>query len=236
MPPELVQLLILQEKDQHLRRLRAEHKKIPSEQEQIRQKLASDTTAVAAAKETTMQNEVAMKNLELQINTRKDTVTKLKVQQFETRKNDEFKALGNEVERYTLDITRLEDEELVLMEKGETLKSNLHAAQAALAATQKMVEAELARLGERETNLKNQFNTLLAERKTKTEGVDPDLLERYQRIFQNKGDSAIAELNGQVCSGCHMKVTAACAATAKADRILGTCSNCGRFLYIAHFD
>ena len=86
MLPEIEQLLILQDKDQHLRRLRAEIKKMPADAEAAKGRLASATAAVTAAKEEFNLNEVAIKNLELQIQTRRDTIVKLKTQQFETRK------------------------------------------------------------------------------------------------------------------------------------------------------
>src|SRR6478735_6686286 len=103
MLPEIEQLLILQDKDQHLRRLRAVIKKMPSDAEAAKGRLAGATTAVAAAKDEVNHNEVAIKNLEIQIQTRRDTIVKLKTQQFETRKNEEFTALAHEATRYEAD-------------------------------------------------------------------------------------------------------------------------------------
>ena len=123
MLPEIEQLLILQDKDQTLKRLNHDLKRFPQEQERVKQKLASDTEAVKQAKTKLQENEVAIKNLQLQIGTRKETITRLKIQQFETRKNDEYSALGNEVVRYGAEVTKLEDSEIELMEKAEELKS-----------------------------------------------------------------------------------------------------------------
>jgi predicted nucleic acid-binding Zn-ribbon protein len=231
MLPELEQLLILQEKDQHIRRLKLDLKRLPADQERAKGKLASDTDAVRVAKERVMQNEVAMKSLELQIQTRKDTIAKLKVQQYETRKNDEFAALGNEVVRYGNEVTKLEDDEIALMEKAEILKAELAAAQQALAATQKLVDEELTQIAERQkhvTTQLNEFNTVRADLAAK---VEPDLLEKFDRIFNHRGDAAVVELNGSVCRGCNMKVTPACTAAAKVEKSLVTCSNCGRLVY-----
>lgn len=231
MLPELEQLLVLQDKDQHIRRLKLDLKRLPADQERAKGKLASDTEAVRLAKERVMQNEVAMKNLELQIQTRKDTITKLKVQQYETRKNDEFAALGNEVVRYGNEVTKLEDEEIALMEKAETLKAELAEAQKALAATQSLVDEEMSKIAERQKQVTGQlaeFNQIRAGLAAK---VDPDLLEKFDRIFNHRGDAAVVELNGTVCRGCNMKVTPACVGAAKAEKSLVTCSNCGRLVY-----
>jgi uncharacterized protein len=233
MLPELEQLLILQEKDQHLRRLKLDMKRLPADQERAQEKLATDTGAVRAAKERVQQNEVAIKNLELQIQTRKDTIAKLRVQQYETRKNDEFAALGHEVERYGREVAKLEDDELALMEKAETLKAELAELQTALGATQARVDEELAKIAERQTHVAAQLEEFARIRKDLAEKVESDLLERYERIFQHRGDAAIVELQAGICRGCYMKVTPACVAGAKGEKSLVTCPNCGRLVYFA---
>ena len=117
-------LIVIQERDQKIRDLNTELQRLPAEEEQARARLAGDTAAVEAAKKAIQENEVAMKNFELDIETRKDTIAKLKTQQFETRKNEEFTALGDEITRYGDEVTALEDSELELMELGETLSAN----------------------------------------------------------------------------------------------------------------
>ena len=231
MLPELKQLLILQEKDQHIRRLKLDLKRLPEDQDRANARLASDTEAVRAAKERLMQNEVAIKSLELQIQTRKDTIARLKVQQYETRKNEEFAALAHEVVRYGNEVTKLEDDELVLMEKAETLKSALTEAQQALAATQARVNEELGKIAERKVHVSGQLADFNTVRAGLAEKLDPDLLEKFDRIFTHRGDAAVVELNHTICRGCNMKVTPSCVASAKAEKTLVTCSNCGRLVY-----
>ncbi len=233
MPPELEQLLVLQDKDQHIRKLKLDLRRMPADKERALNKLAGETEAVRAAKEAVQLNEVAMKNLELQIKTRQDTITKLKVQQYETRKNEEFKALGHETERYGKEVTKLEDDELVLMEKAELLKAEHAAKGRTLAATQAVVDEELALIASRQTHVMAQLAEFEGIRAGLAGKVDEDLLATYDRIFQNRGDSAVAELNGQVCRGCNMKVTPATVQAAKVDKTLVSCPNCGRFVYYA---
>ena len=109
---EIQSLLILQDRDQRLRSLDEDLKLIPINKERAKERLANDLSAVEAAKKAIQENEIAIKNLELDIGTRKDTLTKLKVQQYETKKNEEFTALANEIDRYNKDVDDLETQEL----------------------------------------------------------------------------------------------------------------------------
>ncbi len=235
MLPELEQLLIVQDKDQHLRRLRADLKKMPADAEAAKARLAAATAATAAAKDLVMHNEVAIRNLELQIQTRRDTIVKLKTQQFETRKNEEFTALAHEVTRYETDVAKLEDDEMALMESGEALKASQKEAQEHSAATEALVKEELGKIKERYINLTAQVKEFEGIRAGLAAKVDEELMARYDRILAGKGE-VIAELNGHVCTGCHMKVTTATFNDARAEKIITTCPNCGRMVYMAHWD
>lgn len=235
MLPEIEQLLILQDKDQHLRRLRTEIKKMPADADAAKGRLAAAAAAVTAAKEEFNLNEVAIKNLEIQIQTRRDTIVKLKTQQFETRKQDEFSALAHEATRYEKDVAALEDEEMALMEKGEGLKAALKEAQEHHTTTEGYVKEELGKIKERYLNVQGQIKEFEGLRAGLAAKVEETLLERYDRLLAGKGE-VIAELNGHVCTGCHMKVTAATFNDARAEKTITHCPNCGRMVYIAHWD
>lgn len=233
MLPELEQLLIIQDKDQTLKRLNLELKRLPLEQERVKQKLASDTERVKSAKSKMQENEVAIKNLQLQIGTRRESIARLKVQQFETRKNDEYSALGNEIVRYQGDVTKLEDSEIELMEKAEELKAAIDEAQQSLAETQESVDRELKQLTERITNVSSQIKEFQGLRDALSTKVEETLMETYDRIWKHRGDAVVVPIEGSVCGGCHMKVAPSVLIGIKNEKTLVNCSNCGRLVYLA---
>jgi len=225
-------LLILQDRDQKIQALNKDLEKIPKQEAQANAKLSGDKAAVQKCKDEIKANEVEMKGLELDIQTRQNTIARLKNQQFETRKNEEYQALGHEVERYGREISNLEDQELELMEKGDGLKANLKEAEATLAKSQEVVDQELARLGERRKNEEERIEELKKDREGIQKRVDPSLLSVYERLFKNKGDSAVVALEGGQCKGCHMRVTSATALKVKAEQEVTNCENCGRILFL----
>lgn len=227
----IAKLLIIQDRDLKIRAIDKELDHLPVEEDDARDKLAGDRRRVEAAKLAMQENEVAMKNLELDIQTRRDSIAKLKIQQYETRKNDEFRAMGGEIERYGKEVSELEDRELVLMEKGEQLKQSLADAQLKLEASQRLVDEELADIATRRDNLTAEKAELQSNRQESEKDVDADVLDIYNRLFKSKGGLVVVPLvNGQ-CKGCHMKVVKSTVVAVKAGREVTHCESCGRILY-----
>jgi predicted nucleic acid-binding Zn-ribbon protein len=175
---------------------------------------------------------LAIKNIEMDIGTRRTSIKRIQDQQFETRKNDEFQALGHEVERYQKEINGMEDKELEQMEKLEAAKAVQSDAQAKLAATQARVDEELVMLAERATGLQKRLGDLKVERAGLIGGVPEETLEMYDRIFKKKGDSAVSPLQGDMCGGCHMKVVIGTLQSLKQAEGITQCESCGRILYL----
>jgi predicted nucleic acid-binding Zn-ribbon protein len=231
MLPELEQLLVIQDRDQKIRSLGIDLKRLPHEEENAKLRLIGDQASKDKIKQTIKENEVAIKSLELDIETRRDTIAKLKIQQYETRKNDEFQALNHEIDRYKTDISNLEDNALELMEVSEQLTSELSQAKETLNNTQQIVDKELALINERRTHCTSLLNETNADRITIASAIDPDLLNEFERIFLSKKGDAISELEHRICTGCHMKVTPATASAVRASKQIAHCDQCGRMLY-----
>ena len=231
MLPEVEKLVIIQDRDLKIAAIRKELDQMPLEEDDAREKLASDQRAVEAAKLAAQENEVAMKNLELDIQTRQDSIAKLKVQQFETRKNDEFQAMSQEIENYGKEVRELEDQELELMEAAETLKANLDEAESGLAASQELVDEELADIETRRKNLAIEQAELESSRAKEAEAVEPDTLDIYNRLIKSKGGLVVVPLEDGQCKGCHVKVIKSTVVAVKAEKEVTHCENCGRILY-----
>lgn len=229
---EIESLLVLQDRDQRILKLEEDMKRIPAAKERAKERLANDLAAVDNAKKAIQENEVAIKNIELDIGTRKDTLARLKIQQYETKKNDEFTALGNEIERYTAQIDQFETDELELMEKADTLRAEQQKTEQALALTQGMVDEEIAQLTQRSAENQRQLDEINTERSKISSDIDEDLLSLYNRLMKSKGGDAIVPVNNGQCHGCHMKVVPATMINVQAEKEITQCENCGRILYL----
>lgn len=231
MQPVLEQLLVLQNRDQKIRTIQRELKMAPLERKEIEDKLAAAQASLDAVKQKSRELEVARKNLELDANTRRDTIGKLKTQQFQTRKNDEFTALGNEVKRYEAEVQSIEDKELELMDESEKLKPQIAAAEKELTQQKAQIIRQMSDLESKIKAIEAELQQLEADRATLATQVDEEILERYERLFASKGDAAIVALEHEVCMGCHMKVTTQTAVRVRGRKEIVGCEQCGRLLY-----
>jgi len=231
--PELEQLLVLQDREQKIRQIHIEIETVPLQRKSLAAQLAASMAGVEALKQKSRRVEMDRKKLELDVGTRAETISRLKTQQYQTRKNDEFQAIGHEIERYENEISKIEDDEIELMVQADKIKMDLSEEEKKAVGVKESVGRQTADLDEKAKALESRVEELTRERAEVAGKIDEDLLARFERLFKSKGDAVVVALEHEVCTGCHMKVTAQTAHRVKAGREIVSCENCGRILYDA---
>jgi predicted nucleic acid-binding Zn-ribbon protein len=224
-------LLVLQDRDRRLLSLAKDLEKLPQDEARAQGKLAADLKAVQAANDALVECELQLKRIELDVGARKTTIQRLKVQQFETRKNDEYQALGNEVVRYEKEVDELETKELELMEKIDQLRAAHKEAEAKRSKTQNLVDEDLASIRQRAERIKQDQAELNAEREQLAAAIPDSILPLYQRLMKTKDGLAVAPMHEGKCGGCHMKLIASTVVSVQTGKELARCEDCGRILY-----
>jgi len=204
---------------------------LPLQRKNLEEQLAASVAGVERLKQKARQVEMDRKKLELDVGTRTETISRLKTQQYQTRKNDEFQAIGHEIERYENEIRKIEDEELELMVEADKLKADLGVEEKKSATVKESVARQTGDLESKSKTLQSRLEELTKERAEIAGKIDEDLLGRFERLFKSKGDAVVVALEHEVCTGCHMKVTTQTAHRAKAGKEIVSCENCGRILY-----
>ena len=88
-------LLIIQDRDRKVRRVKSELAHIEPERQSFRTKAAAAQAALEQAKSRVKQLESDRKSLELEVEAKKQLIAKYSLQQFQTRKNEEYRALSH---------------------------------------------------------------------------------------------------------------------------------------------
>jgi len=228
---ELEQLLVLQDRDQKIRQIQTETKTFPLQRKNLEAQLAASIANLETLKQRARQLEVDRKRLELDVGVRTDSVAKLRTQQYETRKNDEFAAMAHEIERYQKEISEIEDRELELMEQQDKLKAEVATEEKKAAGTKDSIARQVTDLEAKDKALEARLQELMRDRAELASKIDEDVLDRFERLFASKGDAAVVALEHDVCTGCHMKITTQTAVRVKGGKEIVSCEQCGRILY-----
>ncbi|MDR3402552.1 MAG: C4-type zinc ribbon domain-containing protein [Chthoniobacter sp.] len=230
MLPEIEKLLVLQDRDRKIRVLKQELRLAPLERKELDDKLADALKKFEAVKLKAKEIEVERKKLEMEVQAKRDSINKFQTQKFQTRKNEEFQALNNEIKRYEGEITAIEDRELELMESGETAKKTIAETDKETQAVKAQVERQLADIAGKIEAVTAQLKEIEADRAKLAEAVDEDLLDTFNSLFSTKSEAVVALEHG-VCMGCHMTLTTQTMVRVKGNREIVHCEQCGRILY-----
>jgi predicted nucleic acid-binding Zn-ribbon protein len=232
MQDEVRALLILQDRDRRLLALAKDLAKLPQDEAKAKAKLAGDQGAVTKAHQALLDCELRVKKIELDAETRRTTIKRLKLQQFETRKNEEFVALGHEITRYEKDLDDFETKELEAMDEVDGFRSAHKAAEAALTHTAKLVEEDLATVKQRHQRMEADRVEVLADREKLLANAPESAIPLYNRLMKTKDGLAIAPMRDGKCEGCHMKLIASTIMKVQSAREIAQCEDCGRILYV----
>lgn len=226
------QLLEVQEHDLRIQRIEGELRDIPARKERELDRLQAHTAAMKVAEAALQDRQAELKQNELEVQSKKDKIAKLRTQQMELKTNKEFKTMASEIETIEKAIRRDEDRELEIMETIEAARADVAARKKDLDAENAVVQEDIAVLDERIAGLETELRTEQALREKAKEGIEPEWLRRYESVLNSKrGSAALVSAEGGVCRGCNMALPPYQQHNARKRLEMVVCSYCGRMLY-----
>ncbi|MDB6059312.1 MAG: putative zinc ribbon domain protein, partial [Verrucomicrobiales bacterium] len=231
MTDQIEKLLILQDRDRKIFGVKSELARFDPERRMLLGRTSGTQAALDAAKLKVKQIESDRKKLELDAEAKKGQIEKYSLQQFQTKKNEEYRALGHEIDHAKAAIVKLEDEQIELMEQMEAAQKLVAAAQKDADEAKKLSERNLQDIAAREENIKKELAELEVSRDQLTSGLDESTLTRYSRLMKQKGENVVVGIQHGVCGGCHMKFPMQVVLACQQANDIVTCPNCGRILY-----
>lgn len=236
MPSLVIQaLLILLDRDVKRLGVEAQLKAVPGDIQRVEQKIAAEKAAIEAARTEVRELETKKKVLETEIGSAEEKLARYKTQQLSVRKNDEYQALGHEIDTTQGQISELEGQELEIMYAIDEAKKRFNAAEAELKANITGHQSRIKMLQEREINLNSELAAVQAEVAAARVPVGEMRLRQYDRIAA-RNTPAVAPIHGDKCGGCHLKMSSEVVSAARGKGVdptaaLPTCDQCGRIVY-----
>lgn len=228
--PALEKILILQDRDSKRHSLEAQLKSVPRDIAAVEQKIAAEKAAIDAARTEMKELEVQKKSIETEIGVADEKARKYRTQQLSVKKNDEYQALGHEIETMEKAISALEEKELGVMYSIDEAKKKFAAAEGVLKQNIAGHEARIRDLRTRETGLAAELTQTRAEVAAAREPIDVPSIRIYDRIALRTQPVCVPMRDGK-CGGCHLKVSSEAESDSRKGDKLATCDQCGRIVY-----
>jgi len=231
--PVLEKLLILQDRDAKRLSLEGQLRSVPTEIAGVERRIATEKAAIEKARLELRQLETEKKLLEMEIGSINEKLFKYRTQQLSVKKNDEYQALGHEIEAGEGKIGDLEEKELEVMYRIDEAKKRFVAAEMELQQNISGHESRIATLREREISLKTERGTAEETVAAAREPFEVPVLRLYDRIASRYMPVCVP-LQGGKCGGCHLKVSSEVESASRGkspEGELATCDQCGRLVY-----
>ena len=233
--PLIQSLLILQDRDLKRRGLEEQLKAVPDDIFRVEQKIAAEKGAIESARSELKELESKKKLMETEIGSLETKLAQYRTQQLSIRKNDEYQAMGHQIETTQAQVGELEGQELEVMYAIDEARKRFLAAEAELKAHIAGHETRIAVLREREVSLAAELTVAEAEVAAARTGIDAIRLRVYDRIAAHNLPAVVAVQAGK-CGGCHLKVSSEVESAIRGRAFdplaqLPTCDQCGRLVY-----
>jgi predicted nucleic acid-binding Zn-ribbon protein len=228
--PAIEPLLILQDRDLARRGLETQLAKLPAEAAAVEGHITAEQAASEKARQEVRELETKKKLLETEIGGAEDKLAKYRTQQMSVRKNDEYQALGHEIETMEKTIGTLEEQELEIMYAIDAARERLATAERQMQANIAGHRAKLAAVSERKVSLEAELATVVEAVATAREPLAEPALRLYDRVVTRHLPAVVAMRTGK-CDGCHLRVSGEVESEARKGEELVTCDQCGRVVW-----
>jgi hypothetical protein len=231
--PTIELLLILQDRDTRRQGIEAQLRAVPREIAAVEQRISAEKAAIDAAKGELRELESKKKLLETEIGSAETQLGKYRTQQLSVKKNDEYQALGHEIENVQKQIDGLEVRELEAMYAIDEAKKRFLAAEATLKQNISGHESRIRTLKERDVSFSADLTAAVADASAARSPLSEAALETYDRA-SGRGLPAVVPIRGGKCGGCHLKVSSEVESAARgkaADTEFALCDQCGKMVY-----
>lgn len=231
MLPALSVLVELQALDSAIDAARKRLAEIPAQEKAGSQHVTSATAGLDKAKAAANESAAARKLVEKDVSTIDARLAKFEDHKAAVKTNDEFHALQREVAASQEQKGVLEEKVLEFMMEADTLAAKVKDAEGELAVANKELAAMKAVHATEKAALEANVATLVAERTQVATGLEKPTFSKYEQLLKGRRGVAIARIEGEMCTACHIAMRPAVAARVRKNEELLTCDNCQRILY-----
>ena len=168
---------------------------------------------------------------QLQLKTSEAKIRDLDAKLNACKTNREYQTLTEQIAADKMATKVLEDEILESLDRVDSIKKTLPAAETAVEASRKVLGETKARVAAEGTQLETEVNRLRSELEATERELPADIRDLYDRAIKQKGEEGMAPLDGESCGGCYHQITGNMHSELLVGKVV-MCRSCGRLLYL----
>lgn len=230
--PQIEKLLIVQDRDLALQRIEHELTGIPLERTRLEVLIQTEKDNIEAASHSLKEKEVQRSELDHAVKAKEATVTRFKNQQLEVKKNDEYRALTQQIDQAEAEIAQLEENEIGLMLEIDQAKEAFQTRKKEIEARITEQRVEIQQLNAQQQSLQDSVAAAQEALAQSRVGVESSYLEHYDRVKKmTRRPPYVAQIEDHKCGGCHLRVSNEVSRSAMNSGAAHFCDQCARMVY-----
>lgn len=230
----LLRLRQIQGWDDEIRALSATRTRLPRELRGAEMAMQEATAAHEAHRALIMQLKAQIDALELQIKACEAKVANLSGKQNAAASNKEYSALQTDIDNTRAEMAKLEDQELVLMDKLDAATTALPDFESRFANRVAERDRQQAAIAGKIEAIDREIVEIERQKSDIAAHVPPDIFAKYNEIRGWRDGVGIVGVTRQgFCQGCQTKITPDHMSRVLGEKELIICPSCNRILYLA---
>ena len=228
----LDRLVHLQETDEKIVAFQIEEEKIPRELEEKEDNLTEVEGRVEQIQSSIEELDGRITDFTREVEEAKDQQRRSQARALAVKTQREYQAVQRESEIAKKRRGEIEGQIREVQEEKTLLEENLLETQSLLEDLTATLKAQKSQARNRLKQIQGERKDLQKTREVEAGLIEPDLLARYQRVFNRYRGKGLVRVTGGVCNGCFMMIPPQLYNQVLAHGGIHNCPNCGRIIYV----
>ena len=231
MNPQLQRLIELQKTDNEIAELEQSKATIPQQIRSSTAGLKEKQDQLKKAEDVLADLQAQRKDLEIDVATENDHISKTKTKLSAVKTNKEYSAILAEVDVVKNKIAVLEDKELELIEILEEKEIELPPLKALCKEEEEKFKAYKLKKEAEAERTEKELEVIRARRSEVVTTLEAKFLEQYTKVFKARDGLAVVTVQVNICQGCHQQILPQQVIDVKVGETINYCEQCSRILY-----
>ena len=229
---QVKKLVELQKIDREVYTLKQDLKEKPLIIDQLKSEFEATKAHLKGLEEKFKGLQVKRKDLELELGTKEDEIKKANGQLSQLKTNKEYSAKMAEIESIKADKSIAEEKILISYDEADVIAKDIEKEKVKVAETEKGFLSKKKEIEDQIKQIQDRMRTLENERSQYLPGIEPNFINRYERVLEHKQGIAIAPIVNSTCGGCFMHIPQQTINAIKMNDQMVVCEMCTRILYL----